>query len=82
MNWHISRTPHTVEAILGLPVEAQLALLDLIEALEVDPYAVSEPYGIDDKITRQAPFGDHGLLVMLVNPVTGRIIPLSFMWTG
>jgi len=82
VNWHVSRSPHTVDAILGLPVEAQLALLDLIEALEVDPYAVSEPYGIDDKITRQASFGDHGLLVMLVNPLTSRITPLSFMWTG
>lgn len=82
MNWHVSRSPHTIDAILGLPVEAQLALLDLIEALEVDPYAVSEPYGIDDKITRQAFFGEHGLLVMLVNPLTSRITPLSFMWTG
>jgi hypothetical protein len=82
VNWHVSRSPHTIDAILGLPVEAQLALLDLIEALEVDPYAVSEPYGIDDKITRQASFGEHGLLVILVNPLTNRITPLSFMWTG
>ncbi|MFH8736823.1 hypothetical protein [Streptomyces sp. NPDC017964] len=82
MSWHISRTPHTVDAIVGLPVEAQLALLDLFEALEVDPYAVSEPYGIDDKVTREAPFGEYGLLVMLVNPLTERITPLSFTWTG
>ncbi|MFD0068171.1 hypothetical protein [Streptomyces sp. NPDC056690] len=82
MSWHISRTPHTVDAIVCLPVEAQLALLDLFEALEVDPYVVSEPYGIDDKVTRQAPFGEYGMLVMLVNPLTERITPLSFTWVG
>ncbi|WP_432182579.1 hypothetical protein [Streptomyces sp. NBC_00063] len=82
MTWHVSRTPHTVDAILRLPVDAQLAVLDLIEALEADPYAVSQPYGIDDKVTREAAFGDYGLLVMLVNPLTERITPLSFTWTG
>ncbi|MGW0188133.1 hypothetical protein ACWDV7_20510 [Streptomyces sp. NPDC003362] len=82
MTWRVTRSPHTVDSILALPVEAQLALLDLIEALEVDPYAVTEPYGIDDKITRQARFGEHGLMVMLVNPLTERITPLSLIWTG
>ncbi|WP_329580081.1 hypothetical protein [Streptomyces sp. NBC_01361] len=82
MSWHISRTSHTIDAIVGLPAEAQVALLDLFETLEVDPYAVSESYGIDDKVTREAPFGDYGLLVMLVNPLTERITPLSFTWTG
>ncbi|MET7544007.1 hypothetical protein [Streptomyces sp. NPDC005507] len=52
MTWHVSRTPHTVDAILSLPIDAQLAVLDLIEALEAAPYAVSQPYGIDDKVTR------------------------------
>lgn len=82
MTWTFSRTPHTVEQILALPVDAQLALLDLIDALEVDPYAVSEPYGIDDKTTREAVFGEHGLLVFLVNPLTMRITPLAFTWVG
>lgn len=82
MNWHVTRSPHTIDTILGLPVEAQLAVLDLFEALEVDPFAVAVPYGIADKVTYEAPFGDHGLLVMLINPVTARITPLSFTWTG
>jgi len=82
VTWHVTRSPHTIDQILGLPAEAQLALLDLIEALEVDPFAVSEPYGIDDKTTRQARFGEHGLMAMLVNPLTERITPLSFIWTG
>ncbi|MGX1676343.1 hypothetical protein [Streptomyces sp. NPDC055400] len=43
---------------------------------------MSEAYGIDDKVTREAPFGDFGLLVMFVNPLTERITPLSFTWTG
>lgn len=46
------------------------------------PYAVSGPYGIDDKVTREAPFGEYGMLVMLVNPLTERITPLSFPWVG
>ncbi|MGW8688666.1 hypothetical protein ACWGNN_48325 [Streptomyces sp. NPDC055817] len=46
------------------------------------PYAVSEPYGIDYKVTREAPFGECGVLVMLVNPLTERITPLSFPWVG
>ncbi|WP_199546367.1 hypothetical protein [Streptomyces sp. N35] len=82
MNWHFVRSPHTLDAILALPVDAQLALLDLIDALEVDPYAVSEPFGIDDKVTREASFGDFGLLVMFVNPITQKITALSFTWTG
>ena len=82
MDWHFSRTGHALTQILALPVEAQLALLDLIDALEVDPYAVSEPYGIDDKLTREASFGTSGLLVMFVNPATMRITPLSFAWAG
>lgn len=81
-DWHFSRTEHTVEQILALPVDAQLALLDLIDALEVDPYVVSEPYGIDDKTTREAVFGDRGLLVFLVNPLTMRITALAFTWVG
>lgn len=84
MTWRFLVTAHTQRTIDGLPFEAQLALLDAIEALEVDPFAVSEPYGIDDKTTRQAVYGDQGqgLLVMLVNPLTERITPLSFTWTG
>ncbi|MDQ8707548.1 hypothetical protein RCO28_34520 [Streptomyces sp. LHD-70] len=82
MNWRISRTEHTMQAILDLPVDAQLALLDLFDALEADPYAVTEPHGIDDKLTREAAFGEYGLLVMFVNPLTMRITPLSFMWAG
>jgi hypothetical protein len=82
VTWRVTRSQHTVDSILALPEDAQLALLDLIEALEVDPYAVSEPYGIDDKVTRQARFGQHGLMVMFVNPLTERITPLSFIWTG
>lgn len=82
MTWRLTRSPHTVDSILALPEDAQLALLDLIEAIEVDPYAVTEPYGIDDKITRQARFGEHGLMVMLVNPLTERITCLSLIWTG
>ena len=80
MTWRLNRSPHTVDRILALPVDAQLAFLDLVDALEVDPYAVTEPYGIDDKLTRQAPFGESGILVMLVNPLTERITPLSFTW--
>lgn len=68
--------------ILALPVEGQLALLDLIDALETDPYEVTEPYGIDDKITRQALFGGFGLAVLLVNAITRRITVLSLTWTG
>lgn len=82
MTWRVTRSPHTVQQILDLPIDAQLALLDLIDALEVDPFAVTEAYGIDDKTTRQAGFGRHGLMVMLVNPLTERITPLSFIWTG
>jgi hypothetical protein len=82
VTWHVTRSPHTIDLITALPVEAQLALLDLIEALEVDPYAATEPYGIDDKVTRQAGFGAAGLAVMLVNPHTERITLLSLLWTG
>lgn len=82
MNWHLIRPQHTLDMILALPVEGQLALLDLIEALETDPYAVTEPYGIDDKITRQAPFGGFGLAVLLVNATTQRITVLSLTWMG
>jgi hypothetical protein len=82
VTWRVTRSPHTVDSILALPTEAQLALLDLIDALEVDPYTVTEPYGIDDKTTRQARFGAHGLMVMIVNPLTERITPLSLIWTG
>jgi hypothetical protein len=82
VSWHFHVTDHTQRTIDSLPFEAQFALMDLIDALEIDPYAVSEPYGIDDKITREAPFGSAGLLVMLVNPLTERITPLSFTWTG
>ncbi|MFI9780737.1 hypothetical protein ACIHCV_39750 [Streptomyces sp. NPDC051956] len=42
---------------------------------------MSEPYSIDDKVACRAPFGDHGLLVMLVNPLTSGS-RLSFTWTG
>ena len=82
MTWRVTRSPHTVDLILALPVDAQLALLNLIEALEVDPYAATEPYGIDDKVTRQAQFGAAGLAVMLVNSYTERITMLSLIWTG
>lgn len=83
MNWQLTRSQHTLDMILALPVEGQLALLDLIEALETDPYAVTEPYGIDDKITRQALFGrGQGLAVLLVNAITQRITVLSLTWTG
>jgi hypothetical protein len=82
VTWHVTRSPSTLDSILALPTEAQLALLDLIEALEVDPYMATEAYGIDDKVTRQARFGDHGLAVMLVNPITERITMLSLIWTG
>ncbi|MGW0538732.1 hypothetical protein [Streptomyces sp. NPDC003032] len=51
MNWHVARSPHTIDTIIGLPVEAQLAVLDPFETLEVDPFAVAKPYGIADKIT-------------------------------
>jgi hypothetical protein len=82
VTWHVTRSPHTLDQILALPTEAQLALLDLIEGLEVDPFAVTEAYGIDDKVTRQAAFGAHGLAVMLVNIYTDRITFLSLIWTG
>ncbi|MFE2738818.1 hypothetical protein [Streptomyces sp. NPDC059349] len=82
MSWQFTVTEHTQRNIDSLPFEAQLALIMLIDALEIDPYAVSEPYGIDDKVTREAVFGDYGLLVMFVNPLTERITPLSFTWTG
>jgi hypothetical protein len=83
VNWHFVRSRHTLDMILALPVEGQLAVLDLIEALETDPYAVTEPYGIDDKITRQAVFGNGaGLAVLIVNALTQRITVLSLTWTG
>jgi hypothetical protein len=82
VTWYVHISEHTQHTIDGLPFDAQLGVLDLLEALEVDPYAVTEPYGIDDKVTRQGRFGDHGLLVMLINPLTERITPLSFVWTG
>ncbi|QFQ94869.1 hypothetical protein F9278_00160 (plasmid) [Streptomyces phaeolivaceus] len=83
MNWHVTRSQHTLDMILALPVEGQLALLDLIEALENDPYPVTEPYGIDDKITRQAVFGNGaGLAVLMVNAITQRITVLSLTWAG
>ena len=82
MTWRVTRSPHTVDLILALPVDAQLALLTLIEALEVDPFAGSEADGIDDKVTRQAGFGTAGLAVLLVNPYTERVTILSLIWTG
>ncbi|MFJ2833579.1 hypothetical protein ACIPC1_39580 [Streptomyces sp. NPDC087263] len=81
-NWHVTRSPHTVDMIVQLPVEGQMALLNLIDALETDPYTVTEPYGIDDKITRQALFGGYGLAVLIVNAITQRITLLSLTWTG
>jgi hypothetical protein len=52
--------------IAGLPLEGQYALFDLVGRLREaeDPYALSEPYGIDDGVTRQASFG-HGIAVFL-----------------
>lgn len=83
MNWQLVRSQHTLDMILALPIEGQLALLELIEALEADPYSVTEPYGIDDKITRQALFGrGSGLAVLFVNAITLRITMLSLTWTG
>jgi len=82
VNWDLVRSQHTLDMILALPTEGQLALLDLIDALETDPYAVTEPYGIDDKITRQALFGGFGLAVLLINATTRRITVLSLTWTG
>lgn len=82
MTWHVTRSPHTLELILTLPTEGQLARLDLIDALEVDPCTVTDAYGVDNKVTRQAGFGDNGLAVMLVNPITERIAILNLIWTG
>lgn len=87
MTWRVARSPHTVDLITSMPVEGQLAFLDLLEALEVDPFAVTEPYGLDphgadDKTVRQGSFGDFGLAVVFVNPVTARISVLSLTWTG
>lgn len=83
MKWQLIRSQHTLDMIVALPIEGQLALLDLIEALENDPYEVTEPYGIDDKITRQALFGrGSGLAVLFVNAITQRITVLSLTWTG
>jgi len=43
---------------------------------------VTEPYGIDDKITRQAVFGGGaGLVVLLVNAITLRITVVPSMLT-
>ena len=82
MTWRVTRSPHTLDLIEALPLDGQLALLDLIEALEVDPYTATEPYGIDDKTVRQAGFGGHGLAVLYVNTYTERITILSLIWTG
>lgn len=44
---------------------------------------MTEPYGIDDKITRQAVFGNGaGLAVLMVNAITQRITVLSLTWAG
>lgn len=80
--WKFLRTPHTVDQIVGLPAEARLAALELIDALEIDPYAITSPYGEDDGLTRAASFGDWGTMVILCNPITRRITLLTVVWTG
>lgn len=80
MIWHVHISRATYDAIAGLPEEGRDALFALFRALEEDPYAATVPFGEDDGITREAPFGRWGALVVLVNANTGRITPLSFTW--
>ncbi|WP_329127181.1 hypothetical protein [Streptomyces sp. NBC_01465] len=83
MTWSFHVSDHTQQQIESLPLEGQFALLDLIDALEADPFTVVEPYGIADKVMWQATFGSGaGLLVMFINMLTGRITPISFTWAG
>ncbi|WP_206314574.1 hypothetical protein [Streptomyces coryli] len=82
MSWSWKIGPHDFDTISALPSEAQPPLLELIDALEADPYALSEPYGIDDGVTRQATFGDVGVLVFMANPRTERLTPLSIVWAA
>ncbi|WP_435058461.1 hypothetical protein [Streptomyces sp. bgisy060] len=82
MSWTFVRSPHTIDQLVGLPVEARGAALDLIDRLETDPYAHSVPYGEDDGLTRQSWFADWGTMVVLCNPITRRITLLSIVWTS
>ncbi|MDJ0465047.1 hypothetical protein [Streptomyces sp. H27-C3] len=80
--WTFLRGPHTIDQIAGLPVDARLAALSLIDDLEGDPYAVTAPFGEDDGLTRAASFGEWGTMVILCNPITKRITLLSVVWTS
>lgn len=79
-SWRIG--PHDFDTIAGLPLDAQEPLADLLDTLEHDPYGASQPYGVDDGITREARFGAVGILVFLVNREAERLTPLSITWAG
>ncbi|OMI34427.1 hypothetical protein [Streptomyces sparsogenes] len=82
MTWNFSRSPHTLDMIGGLPLEGQMALFDLIDRLEADPLAGTEPYGEDDGMTRQAVFGGFGIIVFWASQATKRITPLQINWAA
>jgi hypothetical protein len=72
-----------MKMISGLPLEGQLALMDYIDQLEVDPIAATAPWGEEDEITREGVFGNGlGLISLFVNRETGRITPLQINWVG
>ncbi|MER5887289.1 hypothetical protein ABT160_26005 [Streptomyces sp. NPDC001941] len=82
MNWTFRIGPHDFDTIAALPAEAQSALDGVIDVLELDPYLATGPFGEDDGVTRITSFGTWGTLILLVNPRTQRITPLSTVWAG
>lgn len=82
MSWSWRVGPHDFDTIASLPPEAHGPLSETLDALEEDPYTASDPYGIDDGVTREARFGAAGILVFLVNSQTEHLVPLSVTWAG
>ncbi|WP_328888334.1 hypothetical protein [Streptomyces sp. NBC_00316] len=62
MSWSWRIGPHDFDTIAALPLEAHGPLREALDALELDPYGASEPYGVDDGVTREARFGAVGIL--------------------
>lgn len=77
--WRFSRSPHTLDMIGSLPLEGQLAVMDLIDKLEEDPDFNTQPYGEDTGgsiRTRTATTGSI-IAVVLINDTTRRITLLQ-----
>jgi hypothetical protein len=82
VNWSWRIGPHDFDTIAGLPCETQAPFADLLDALEADPFGQSQPFGIDDGVTRIARFGAMGILVVLVNSKAHRLTPINTSWAG